>query len=106
MGYGKTEVAMRGAFKAVMDGYQVAYLVPTTILASQHYQNFVNRMKDFPITVRMLSRFCTPSESKRTLKMLQSGECDIVVGTHKLLAKNVCFKLLSHFSRIRLCVTP
>ncbi|MEE0866689.1 MAG: transcription-repair coupling factor, partial [Clostridia bacterium] len=94
VGYGKTEVAMRGAFKAVMDGYQVAYLVPTTILASQHYQNFVNRMKDFPITVRMLSRFCTPSESKRTLKMLQSGECDIVVGTHKLLAKNVCFKKL------------
>ena len=94
VGYGKTEVAMRGAFKAVMDGYQVAYLVPTTILAAQHYQNFVNRMKDFPITVRMLSRFCTPSESKRTLKMLQSGECDIVVGTHKLLSKNVCFKKL------------
>lgn len=94
VGYGKTEVAMRGAFKAVMDGYQVAYLVPTTILAAQHYQNFVNRMKDFPITVRMLSRFCTPSESKKTLKMLQSGECDIVVGTHKLLSKNVCFKKL------------
>lgn len=94
VGYGKTEVAMRGAFKAVMDGYQVAYLVPTTILAAQHYQNFVNRMKEFPITVRMLSRFCTPSESKRTLKMLQSGECDIVVGTHKLLSKNVCFKKL------------
>ena len=94
VGYGKTEVAMRGAFKAVMDGYQVAYLVPTTILASQHYQNFVKRMKDFPITVRMLSRFSTPAETKQTLKMLQTGECDIVVGTHKLLSKNVVFKKL------------
>lgn len=94
VGYGKTEVAMRGAFKAVMEGYQVAYLVPTTILASQHYQNFVERMKDFPITVRMLSRFCTQTEAKKTLKMLQSGECDIVVGTHKLLSKNVVFKKL------------
>lgn len=94
VGYGKTEVAMRGAFKAVMEGYQVAYLVPTTILASQHYQNFVERMKEFPVTVRMLSRFCTPTESKKTLKMLQNGECDIVVGTHKLLSKNVVFKKL------------
>ena len=94
VGYGKTEVAMRAAFKAVMDGYQVAYLVPTTILASQHYQNFVERMKEFPITVRMLSRFSTPTQAKKTLKMLQSGECDIVVGTHKLLSKNVVFKKL------------
>lgn len=85
---------MRGAFKAVMDGYQVAYLVPTTILAAQHYNNFAERMKDFPITVRMLSRFCTPGESKRTLEMLRKGECDIVVGTHKLLSKNVIFKKL------------
>jgi len=94
VGYGKTEVAMRGAFKAVMSGYQVAYLVPTTILASQHYQNFMERMKEFPVTVRMLSRFSTPAETKKTLKMLQSGECDIVVGTHKLLSKNVIFKKL------------
>ena len=94
VGYGKTEVAMRGAFKAVMDGYQVAYLVPTTLLASQHYQNFVERMKEFPITVRMLSRFSTAAETKKTLKMLQNGECDIVVGTHKLLSKNVVFKKL------------
>ena len=94
VGYGKTEVAMRGAFKAVVDGYQVAYLVPTTILASQHYHNFVERMKDYPITVRMLSRFSTPAQTKKTLKMLQSGECDIVVGTHKLLSKNVVFKKL------------
>lgn len=94
VGYGKTEVAMRAAFKAVMDGYQVAYLVPTTILASQHYQNFKERMKEFPISVRMLSRFSTPTEAKKTLKMLQTGECDIVVGTHKLLSKNVIFKKL------------
>lgn len=94
VGYGKTEVAMRAAFKAVMEGYQVAYLVPTTILASQHYQNFVERMKEFPITIRMLSRFSTPTQAKKTLKMLQTGECDIVVGTHKLLSKNVVFKKL------------
>ena len=94
VGYGKTEVAMRGAFKAVVDGYQVAYLVPTTILASQHYHNFTERMKDYPITVRMLSRFSTPAQTKKTLKMLQNGECDIVVGTHKLLSKNVIFKKL------------
>ncbi len=94
VGYGKTEVAMRAAFKAVLDGYQVAYLVPTTILASQHYHNFVERMKDYPITVRMLSRFSTPTQTKKTLKMLQNGECDIVVGTHKLLSKNVIFKKL------------
>ncbi len=94
VGYGKTEVAMRAAFKAVLDGYQVAYLVPTTILASQHYHNFVERMKDYPITVGMLSRFSTPTQTKKTLKMLQTGECDIVVGTHKLLSKNVVFKKL------------
>lgn len=94
VGYGKTEVAMRGAFKAVMDGYQVAYLVPTTILAAQHYKNFKERMKNYPIKVCMLSRFCTPSESAQTLKKLKSGECDIVVGTHKLLSKNVIFKKL------------
>lgn len=94
VGYGKTEVAMRGAFKAVMDGYQVAYLVPTTILASQHYNNFKERMKEFPVTVRLLSRFSTPSETKRTLAMLKSGECDIVVGTHKLLSQKVIFKKL------------
>ncbi len=92
VGFGKTEVAMRGAFKAVMDSKQVAYLVPTTILASQHYNNFVQRMSGYPITVRMLSRFCKPKEAKETLRMLETGECDIVVGTHKLLQKNVKFK--------------
>ncbi len=94
VGYGKTEVAMRAAFKAVDSGYQVAYLVPTTILAQQHYNNFVQRMKKFPITVRMLSRFSTPKETEKTLKMLKSGECDIVIGTHKLLSDKIEYKRL------------
>ncbi len=92
VGFGKTEVAMRGAFKAVMDGKQVAYLVPTTILASQHFNNFVQRMSGYPITVRMLSRFSKPKQAKETLRMLETGECDIVIGTHKLLQKSVKFK--------------
>lgn len=94
VGYGKTEVAMRAAFKAVDSGYQVAYLVPTTILAQQHYNNFVQRMKKFPITVRMLSRFSTPKETEKTIKMLNSGECDIVIGTHKLLSDKIQYKRL------------
>lgn len=94
VGYGKTEVAMRAAFKAVDSGYQVAYLVPTTILAQQHYNNFVQRMKKFPITVRMLSRFSTPKETEKTLKMLKSGECDIVIGTHKLLSDKIEYRRL------------
>lgn len=94
VGYGKTEVAMRGAFKAVDSGYQVAYLVPTTILAQQHYNNFVQRMKKFPITVRMLSRFSTRKETEETLRMLKSGECDIVIGTHKLLSPKIEYKKL------------
>ncbi|MBQ8001850.1 MAG: DEAD/DEAH box helicase, partial [Clostridia bacterium] len=89
VGFGKTEVAMRAAFKAVDSGYQVAYLVPTTILAQQHYNNFVQRMKKFPINVRMLSRFSTKKEVDETLRMLKSGECDIVVGTHKLLSDKI-----------------
>lgn len=92
VGFGKTEVAMRGAFKAVMDGKQVAYLVPTTILASQHFNNFARRMNGYPIKVRMLSRFCKPKQAKETLRMLETGECDVVVGTHRLLQKNVKFK--------------
>lgn len=94
VGYGKTEVAMRGAFKAVDSGYQVAYLVPTTILAQQHYNNFVQRMRKFPITVRMLSRFSSKKETDDTLRMLKSGECDIVVGTHKLLSPKIEYKRL------------
>jgi transcription-repair coupling factor (superfamily II helicase) len=94
VGYGKTEVAMRAAFKAVDSGYQVAYLVPTTILAQQHYNNFVQRMKKFPITIRMLSRFSTAKECEETLKMLKSGACDIVIGTHKLLSSKIEYKRL------------
>ncbi len=94
VGYGKTEVAMRGAFKAVTSGYQVAYLVPTTILAQQHYNNFLQRMQKFPVTVRMLSRFSSPKETETTLKMLKSGECDIVIGTHKLLSPKIEYKRL------------
>lgn len=94
VGYGKTEVALRAAFKAVMSGYQVAYLAPTTILANQHYNTFKQRMMDYPVNIEPLSRFCTPAAQKRILKGLESGETDIVVGTHKLLGKSVSFKKL------------
>lgn len=94
VGYGKTEVAMRAAFKAVMSGYQVAYLVPTTILASQHYNNFRQRMRNYPIRVGLLSRFVTGNQQKETLRGLSTGEVDIVIGTHKLLGKSVNFKKL------------
>lgn len=94
VGYGKTEVALRAAFKAVMSGYQVAYLVPTTILANQHYNTFRQRMMDFPVNIEMLSRFCTPASQKRILKNLSIGETDIVIGTHKLLGSRVSFKKL------------
>lgn len=94
VGYGKTEVAMRAAFKAVMSGYQVAYLVPTTILATQHYNNFKQRMMDYPIEVGMLSRFTTEANRKKVIKELSTGELDIVIGTHKLLGKNVVFNKL------------
>lgn len=94
VGYGKTEVAMRAAFKAVMDGYQVAYLVPTTILANQHYNNFRQRMKDYPVNISCLSRFSTPTQQKNIVKQLKSGECDIVIGTHKILQKTIEFKKL------------
>ncbi len=94
VGFGKTEIAIRGAFKAVLDGKQVAYLVPTTILAQQHFNSFVERMKEFPVKVRMLSRFCTAKEQRETLKALEKGEVDIVIGTHRLLSKDVAYKNL------------
>lgn len=94
VGYGKTEVAMRAAFKAVMGGKQVAYLVPTTILAQQHYTNFVQRMRDFPVKVEMLSRFRTPKEQKKIVKDLKDGLIDIVIGTHRLLQKDISLKAL------------
>lgn len=94
VGYGKTEVAIRAAFKAVQDNKQVVYLVPTTILAQQHYNNFVQRMKDFPIRVDMMSRFRTKKEQKQTLEDLSRGLVDIVIGTHRLVSKDVIFKNL------------
>ena len=94
VGYGKTEVALRAAFKAVMSGYQVAYLVPTTILASQHYNTFKQRMMDYPINIEMLSRFTTAAGGKRILKNMETGEADIIIGTHKLLGNKVKFKKL------------
>lgn len=92
VGYGKTEIAIRAAFKAVSESKQVAFLVPTTILAQQHYQTFVQRMKDFPIRVDMMSRFRTSTEQKKTLEDLKKGHVDIVIGTHRLLSNDVVFK--------------
>ena len=92
VGYGKTEVAIRAAFKAVQEGKQVVYLVPTTILAQQHYNTFVQRMKDFPIRVDLLCRFRTSKEQKKTLEDLKKGFVDIVIGTHRVLSKDVEFK--------------
>lgn len=92
VGYGKTEIALRAAFKAVQEGKQVVYLVPTTILAQQHYNTFVQRMKDFPIRVDMMSRFRTAGEQKRTLEDLKKGFVDIIIGTHRVLSKDVIFK--------------
>ena len=87
VGYGKTEVAIRAAFKSCMDQRQVAYLVPTTILAEQQYMTFQERLKEYPIKVAGLSRFRTPKQQKEILKQLETGEIDIVVGTHRLLSK-------------------
>ena len=94
VGYGKTEVAMRAAFKCVMDSMQVAYLVPTTILAQQHYNNFCMRMKDFPIKIEMMSRFRTKKELADIAKRVSEGQVDIVIGTHRILQKDVNFKNL------------
>ncbi len=92
VGYGKTEVAVRAIFKAAMDGKQVAYLVPTTVLAQQQYASFVERLKDFPVSVEVISRFKTPSEQKRILKDVKAGNVDILIGTHRLLQKDIQFK--------------
>ena len=94
VGYGKTEVALRAAFKAVMDGTQVGILVPTTVLAQQHYRTFKRRLAAFPVEVEMLSRFRTPSETAAILKRMREGHVDIVIGTHRLLQKDVRFKNL------------
>ncbi|MDX6485764.1 MAG: hypothetical protein QOF43_917, partial [Gaiellaceae bacterium] len=92
VGYGKTEVALRAAFKAVMDGKQVAVLVPTTVLAQQHYETFSERLATFPVKIEMLSRFRLPAEQKETVQRITSGDVDIVVGTHRVLQKDVSFR--------------
>ncbi|MGL6174245.1 MAG: transcription-repair coupling factor [Cellulosilyticaceae bacterium] len=94
VGYGKTEVAIRAAFKAVQNDKQVAYLVPTTILAQQHYQRFLERMENYPVEVGVLSRFRTPKQIKETLEGIKKGTIDIVIGTHRLLSKDVQFRNL------------
>lgn len=92
VGYGKTEIAIRAAFKAVQEGKQVVYLVPTTILAQQHYNTFTQRMKDFPVRVELMSRFRSASEQKKTIADLQKGLVDIVIGTHRVLSADVKYK--------------
>ncbi|MBO5056642.1 MAG: transcription-repair coupling factor [Lachnospiraceae bacterium] len=92
VGYGKTEIAIRAAFKAVQEGKQVVYLVPTTILAQQHYNTFVQRMKDFPVRIDLLSRFRTSAEQKKTVEDLKKGLVDIIIGTHRVLSGDVVFK--------------
>ena len=94
VGYGKTEVAVRAAFKAVQDGKQVAVLVPTTLLAQQHYDTFVERMGGFPLEIRVLSRFTSAKDSKEIIKQLATGEIDVVIGTHRLLQTGVHWKNL------------
>ena len=95
VGYGKTEVAMRAAFKAVMDGRQVALLAPTTVLAYQHFQTFKSRFAAFPVTIELLSRFRSPKEQKEVLVGAEKGSVDIVVGTHRILSRDLIFKDLA-----------
>lgn len=92
VGFGKTEVALRAAMKAMLDGKQVAILVPTTVLAQQHYTTAVNRFRGFPVNIGVLSRFCTPAQQKKNLADLRAGTLDLIVGTHKLLQKDIQFK--------------
>lgn len=92
VGFGKTEVAIRAAFKAVMDGKQVAFLCPTTILSSQHYQTFVQRFENYPVNIALLNRFTSVKEQSRIIEGLKQGSIDIVIGTHRILSKDVRFK--------------
>lgn len=94
VGFGKTEVSMRAAFKAVMSGYQVAVLAPTTILAAQHFSTFSDRMSNFPVRISMLSRFLKPKEQKPVLEKITEGNVDIVIGTHRILSNDISFKNL------------
>lgn len=97
VGYGKTEIAMRAAFKAVMGGKQVAFLAPTTILAEQHYENAVERFKNFPVKIAQLSRFVSPADQKKTLKDLEEGKIDLLIGTHRIIQKDVKYRDLGLF---------
>ncbi|MCR5686513.1 MAG: transcription-repair coupling factor [Lachnospiraceae bacterium] len=92
VGYGKTEIAIRAAFKAVQEGKQVVYLVPTTVLAQQHYTTFMQRMKDYPVRIDMMCRFRSAAEIRKTVRDLANGSVDIVIGTHRVLSKDVSFK--------------
>jgi transcription-repair coupling factor (superfamily II helicase) len=92
VGFGKTEVALRAAFKAIQDGKQVAVLVPTTVLAQQHFDTFTRRMAAFPVTIELISRFRSPKEQDAILQKLERGEIDIIIGTHRLLSKDIHFK--------------
>ncbi len=94
VGYGKTEIALRAAFKEVQESRQVVYLVPTTILAQQHYNTFVERMKNFPVRVDLLCRFSTPKQQKKTLEDLKRGQVDVLIGTHRVLSRDVEFRNL------------
>ena len=94
VGYGKTEVALRAAFKAVQESRQVAYLAPTTILAQQIYNTFSQRMKEFPVRVELLCRFRTPAQQKKAIEDLKKGQVDVIIGTHRILSKDVQFKNL------------
>jgi transcription-repair coupling factor (superfamily II helicase) len=94
VGYGKTEVAMRAAFKAVVSGRQVAFLAPTTILAEQHYENFIERFKRYPVKIGMMSRFVSAQEQKKLITRLEAGDLDILIGTHRILQKDIRFKSL------------
>ena len=94
VGFGKTEVAIRAAFKCIMEGFQCVYLVPTTILASQHYTHFAKRMENFPVRVEMLSRFRTEAQQKKIIEGLKTGEVDVVIGTHRLLGNDITYKRL------------
>ena len=94
VGFGKTEVAVRAVFKAVQDGHQAAVLVPTTLLAQQHFQTFSERYAPYPIRVEVLSRFLTASEARKVVDGLANGSVDVVIGTHRLLTPDVRFKKL------------
>lgn len=94
VGYGKTEVALRAAFKAVQDGRQVAVMCPTTILSEQHFRNFQERLGPFDVKIELLNRFRKASERRETLAMLKSGDAEIVIGTHALLSQEIVFKNL------------